>query len=65
MVELEIPHLQRTAGRGSPKKQEMLEKVGRVQLPYMEDPNTGVKLFESSDIVNYLNDVYSVKKVRV
>lgn len=60
LVELELPHLQKTAARGSPKKQQLLDQTGRVQLPYMEDPNTGVKLFESADIIKYINEVYAV-----
>lgn len=33
---------------------------GRVQLPYLEDPNTGVKLFESAAIIDYLEKTYAV-----
>lgn len=59
LVELELPHLQRTCGRGSVKRSELFQKTGIFQVPYIEDPNTGVKLFESSDILNYLDKVYS------
>jgi len=41
LVELEIPHLLTSVGRGSPKRQAMYDKRGRFQAPYMEDPNTG------------------------
>jgi glutathione S-transferase len=60
IVELEIPHIQKTWGRGSAKRQELFEKTGRFQVPYLEDPNTGVNLFESSDIIDYINEKYSV-----
>lgn len=30
-----------------------------LQVPYLEDPNQGVYLFESSAIVKYLNDTYA------
>ena len=60
LVELEIPHIQKTCGRGSNKRQELFEKKGRFQVPYLEDPNTGVNLFESSDILDYINEKYSV-----
>ena len=33
---------------------------GRVQLPYLEDPNTGVKLFESAAIIDYLEQTYAL-----
>ncbi|RIJ70076.1 glutathione S-transferase, partial [Nakamurella silvestris] len=29
-----------------------------IQVPYLEDPNTGAKLFESESIVNYLQKQY-------
>lgn len=60
LVELEIPHLQKTCGRGSAKRQELFEKTGRFQVPYLEDPNTGINLFESADILDYINEKYSV-----
>jgi hypothetical protein len=31
-----------------------------LQVPYMEDPNTGAKMFESADIVEYLRATYAV-----
>lgn len=57
--ELEIPHLMKTVGRGSPKRQELFDKKGFFQVPYLEDPNTGAKLFESLDIIEYLSSTYS------
>ncbi|KAI8470383.1 MAG: hypothetical protein J3K34DRAFT_260374 [Monoraphidium minutum] len=61
LSELEIPYLQVTCSRGSPKRQQLLEKRGTFQVPYLEDPNQGVYLFESSAIVKYLYDTYAVK----
>lgn len=29
------------------------------QVPYLEDPNTGVQMFESADIVEYLRATYA------
>lgn len=31
-----------------------------MQVPYLEDPNTGVKMFESADIVEYLQQTYAI-----
>jgi glutathione S-transferase len=59
LVELEIPHIQKTCARGSAKRQELFDKTGTFQVPYIEDPNTGVNLFESSDILAYLDDKYA------
>lgn len=38
----------------------LLERWSRVQLPYLEDPNTGTALFESADIIDYLEQRYAL-----
>lgn len=65
LVELELPHIQKSCGRSSTKRNELQAKalalgVDTFQVPYIYDPNTGVELFESADIVEYLNEVYAV-----
>jgi glutathione S-transferase len=60
LVELEIPHLQKSCARGSDKRNELLKKTGYFTVPYIEDPNTGVAMFESSEIVAYLEKTYAV-----
>jgi glutathione S-transferase len=57
--ELEIPHTLKTAARGSPKREELLAKTGHFQVPYLEDPNTGCQMFESTFIVEYLEKTYA------
>ncbi len=42
----------------SKKRQELAELGGRVMVPYMVDPNTGVSMYESADIQRYVRDVY-------
>lgn len=59
LSELEIPHEQITVARGSPQRQELLSKVGHFQVPFLEDPNTGIGMFESKAIIDYLNNTYS------
>lgn len=59
LTELELPYLYISTARGSPRRQEMLDKYGRFQVPFLEDPNKGVCLFESKDIVEYLNKTYA------
>ena len=57
--ELELAHLQVTVARGSAdKRQRLLDARGAFQVPYLEDPNAGVYLFESSAILDYLDAVY-------
>lgn len=41
------------------KRDAFLKQYGRVQVPYLEDPNTGAALFESADILAYLNKTYA------
>ncbi|VAI69262.1 unnamed protein product [Triticum turgidum subsp. durum] len=60
LVELELPHLLHSCARGSPKRQEIFKKHGIFQAPYIEDPNTGVKMFESAEIIEYLRATYSL-----
>ncbi|KAK8931008.1 hypothetical protein KSP39_PZI016462 [Platanthera zijinensis] len=62
LVELELPHLLRSSARGSPKRQELLDKAGHFQVPYLEDPNTGVNMFESAFIIEYLRATYALEK---
>ena len=37
----------------------LFERTGRVQVPYLIDPNTGTEMFESADIIAYLNQTYA------
>uniref|UniRef100_A0A0G4FZI0 GST N-terminal domain-containing protein n=1 Tax=Chromera velia CCMP2878 TaxID=1169474 RepID=A0A0G4FZI0_9ALVE len=61
LCERELPYLMLNCARGSPKRQELYERQGTFQVPYLEDPNTGVKMFESAEIVEYLNSEYGVE----
>ncbi|EXB88695.1 hypothetical protein L484_015380 [Morus notabilis] len=61
LVELELPHIQRSCARGSAKRQILYDKVGHFQVPYLQDPNTGVEMFESAEIVEYLRATYAVQ----
>ena len=60
LVELELPHIQRSCARGSPKRQDLYARVGHFQVPFLEDPNTGVQMFESAEIVDYLKATYAL-----
>ncbi|KAK9985825.1 hypothetical protein SO802_030776 [Lithocarpus litseifolius] len=50
-----------SCARGSPKRQILYEKAGHFQVPYLEDPNTGVQMFESAEIVEYIKATYAVQ----
>ncbi len=38
----------------------LFELTGRVQVPYLIDPNTGQEMFESQRIVSYLENTYAL-----
>jgi len=52
-----------TLGRYKPlpgtRREQLFKKYGNVQVPLLIDKNTGVELFESADIVDYLNQHYA------
>ncbi|CAN6439156.1 unnamed protein product [Victoria cruziana] len=64
MVELELPHLLHSTARGSLNRQKLYERAGHFQVPYLEDPNTGVKMFESAEIIDYLKATYMLPASR-
>jgi len=37
----------------------LLERAGRISIPYLVDPNTGTELAESGDILDYLRATYA------
>lgn len=55
-----LPHKIVSCARGSLNRDKMVAKTGRFQVPYLVDPNTGVEMFESEEIVKYLEEVYTV-----
>jgi len=61
--ELAIPHLIKSVPRGSAKRQQLYDLTGTFQAPYLEDPNTGVKMYESAEIVDYLQKEYALANV--
>lgn len=64
MVELELPHVYHSTSRGSGKRDELFKRAGHFQVPYLEDPNTGVKMFESAEIVEYLQATYALPQAQ-
>jgi glutathione S-transferase len=43
----------------SPNRLRMHELTGRFQVPYLIDPNTGIAMYESGDILRYLEQTYA------
>jgi glutathione S-transferase len=44
---------------GGRTRKELLERAGKVQVPYLVDPNTGTEMFESEAIRDYLLATYA------
>jgi glutathione S-transferase len=49
--------------RGPRFRKEVQERGGKVQFPYLVDPNTGKEMYESDDIVRHLFDAYGDGRV--
>jgi glutathione S-transferase len=60
LCELELPYRLHNVPRKSPDRSEFVSLSGKMQVPYLHDPNTGARMFESADIRRYLFDSYAV-----
>jgi len=47
--------------KGSPRRDAFLKRSGKLQVPYLYDPNTQRALFESDAIVRYLHASYGAR----
>jgi len=57
---LELAYRLRNVAAGSPGRDAFVERSGRMMVPWLADLNTGVELFESADIVAYLEQTYAL-----
>lgn len=58
LTELDLDYVARPVAHGSPRREELRRLGGKVQAPFLRDPNTDVALYESADIIDYLNRTY-------
>lgn len=56
--ELNLDHVVRNVAKGSTRRPELVSRGGRMMVPYLVDPNHGIELYESEEIVAYLNRTY-------
>jgi glutathione S-transferase len=61
LCSLEIPYLLHNVGKGSPSRPALERRAGRIMVPFLFDPNTNVEMFESADIVRYLEATYGAE----
>jgi glutathione S-transferase len=59
LCELEIPYVLHNVARGSPRREAFIARSGKMMVPYLVDPNDDVAMFESADIVAYLERTYA------
>ncbi len=59
LCELELPYVLHNVARGSPQREAFVARSGKMMVPYLADPNTGREMFESADIVKYLDATYA------
>jgi hypothetical protein len=56
--QLGLTHTVTYTPRGSANRQLLLDRFGRFQVPFLQDPNNGVELWESQAICEYLQKQY-------
>jgi glutathione S-transferase len=59
LCELELPYRLHNVGKNGAARPDLIERAGKMMVPYLVDPNTGRAMFESADIKAYLNETYS------
>lgn len=58
LCELELTYTLHNVAWGSAAREAFVERSGKMQVPYLVDPNTGVEMFESAEILTYLDETY-------
>ena len=56
---LELPYRLHNVAKGSAQREAFVARSGKQLIPYLVDPNTGSEMFESADIVSYLERTYA------
>lgn len=59
LCELELPYTLHNVAKGSPRREAFIARSGKMQVPWLHDPNTGWQGFESQDIERYLEHTYA------
>ena len=59
LTSLELPYRLRNVARGSAGREAFAMRSGKTMVPYLVDPNAGVEMFESADIVRHLERSYA------
>lgn len=63
--DLELDWIARSAPPGSRHSVELLAREGKSQVPYLYDPSTDARMFESDEIIDYLYATYGTRVERI
>lgn len=55
-----LPYVLHNVARFGKSRAALVERTGRMQVPFLHDPNTGAELFETQRIRRYLSDTYGL-----
>jgi glutathione S-transferase len=58
LSELELPYTLHNVAKGSPHREAYIAMSGAMRVPFLHDPNTGERMFESLRIEQYLQATY-------
>ena len=61
LCELELSYRLHNVARGSARRDAFVARSGKMQVPYLVDPNAGIEMFESADILAYLEETYGLE----
>lgn len=53
-----IDWVSRSAPKGSPQREKLMELGGQEMVPFLYDPEKDIKMYESDDIIAYLQKTY-------
>lgn len=66
LTELDLDALILPCPKGGQRyRDEVIERGGKAQFPYLVDPNTEVEMYESADIIKYLFDTYAGRSLPI
>jgi glutathione S-transferase len=60
LCSLELPYRLRNVAKGSEQRELLRKRAGKVMVPYLVDPNTDTEMFESAEILEYLESTYAI-----
>lgn len=56
--ELDLDYVARNVGKKSSRRPDLIDRGGKMMVPYLIDPNTSTEMYESDDIIRYLWATY-------